>query len=123
MKKIILYLIFAFTLIAKPVLSQVVMSPPEAKGKTQTRFYYIPDLEIYFDMQSSYFIYYNGTAWKSSEVLPVKYSNVDINSSEKVMLNDFSGTKPYLHFASHKLKYPKGYKNPPPKTSKPYDMK
>lgn len=123
MKRIITYLILAFTLNVNLLSSQVVMHPPEAKGKTHTRFYYLPDMEMYYDMQSSHFIYYNGSAWKSTDVLPVKYSNFDINIIEKVMLDDYSGNKPYLHFNTHKIKYPKGYKNPPPKDTKPYDMK
>lgn len=123
MKRILTYLILVLTLSINTVSSQVVMHPPEAKGKTNTRFYYIPDHEMYYDIQSSHFIYWNGTEWKDTDILPVKYSQVDINNTEKVMLNDYSGNKPYLHFTAHKIKYPKGYKNPTPRNTKPYDLK
>ncbi len=85
--------------------------------KTEVRYYYLPDIEIYYDLQKANFIYSNGTNWVYSDVLPMKYSSYDLYSGHKVMLFDYFGPKPYSNFKTHKSKYPKGYNGQPAQAS------
>ncbi len=121
MKKIFKYL-FGFVLfISMNIHAQVIINPeagnPGPKGQTEARFYYIPDIEVYYDIQKSNYIYLNGTHWEYSDVLPVRYAYYDLNSGYKVMLYDYSGEKPQSLFKTHRAKYPKGYKGPPSEAS------
>ena len=78
-------------------------------GYTEVEYYYLPDVETYYDVRSSRFIYYNGSTWIRSKYLPRKYRGYDLYGGYKVVLNDYHGSSPYVHFNNHKVKYHKGY--------------
>lgn len=85
-------------------------------GYTETRYYYLPDIESYYDVQTSMFIYYYGGGWIHRTYLPAYYQNYDLYGGYKVVLVDYYGTSPYVHFKNHKVKYKKGYNGGPQKT-------
>lgn len=78
-------------------------------GYSQVQYYYIPDVQAYYDIQATQFIYFGNGAWIRSSHLPSQYRNYDLYSGYKVVLNDYHGTTPYNNFKSHKVKYYKGY--------------
>jgi hypothetical protein len=73
------------------------------------RYYYLPDVEAYYDVRSSTFIYFGGGAWVHSASLPGRYRNYDLYHGYKVVMPDYRGSTPYSHFKEHKMKYGKGY--------------
>ncbi len=77
------------------------------KGNTEIRYYYLPDIETYYDVNSAKFIYWNKGTWVYSAELPVLYN---LHKGSKVVLDDYSGSAPYIYYHSHKSKHPKGYK-------------
>jgi len=85
-------------------------------GYTEVRYYYLPDVEAYYDVQSSMFIYYGGGAWVRRAYLPSRYRSYDLYSGYKVVMTDYRGDTPYTHFKEHKMKYAKGYHGPAQKT-------
>lgn len=85
-------------------------------GYNNVRYYYIPDLEIYYDVQRSNYIYFTDNRWVRLNYLPSRYRNYDLYSGYKVVLQDYRGNFPYYHFKQHKIKYAKGYKGNPQKT-------
>ncbi|MCK9398836.1 MAG: hypothetical protein M0Q51_02425 [Bacteroidales bacterium] len=93
-------------------------SPPPwgPVGYTEVRYYYLPDVEAYYDVQSSMFIYYGGGAWIRRANLPGRYRNYDLYSGYKVVMTDYHGDTPYTHFKEHKTKYARGYHGPEQKT-------
>lgn len=93
-------------------------SPPPwgPVGYTEVRYYYLPDVEAYYDVHTSMFIYYGGGAWLHRTYLPARYSNYDLYYGYKVVLSDYRGTSPYTQFSSHKVKYAKGYRGKEQKT-------
>ena len=93
-------------------------SPPQwgPVGYTDVRYYYLPDVEAYYDIESSMFIYYGGGAWVHRAYLPSHFSHYDLYSGYKVVITDYRGREPYIHFTKHKTKYKKGYKGKPQKT-------
>jgi hypothetical protein len=86
-------------------------SPPPwgPVGYSQVHYYYLPDVEAYYDVQASMFIYYGGGVWVHRAYLPTRYKNYDLYGGYKVVMTDYHGNAPYTHFKEHKMKYAKGY--------------
>src|ERR1700741_1421692 len=75
-------------------------SPPAwgPAGYTEVRYYYLPDVEAYYDVESSVFIYYDGGGWIRRTYLPTRYRYYDLYGGYKVVLSDYRGNSPYVHF-------------------------
>lgn len=80
-------------------------------GYSEVDYYYLPDVESYYDIRSEQFIYYNGGVWTRSRYLPRQYRNYDLYHGYKVVLNDYHGSSPYDHFENHRNAYHKGYRD------------
>jgi len=81
-------------------------------GYTSVNYYYLPDVQAYYDVRATQFIYLSGGTWIRSSHLPNQYRNYDLNRGYKVVLNDYHGSKPYSNYKYHKQKYYKGYSRP-----------
>lgn len=81
-------------------------------GYSDVRYYYLPDVEAYYDIPSSMFIYYNGVTWIRRSSLPYKYRNYDLYNGYKVPMADYRGNNPYANFRKHKVQYSRGYRGP-----------
>lgn len=79
-------------------------------GYSNVDYYYLPDVQAYYDIRAAKFIYFGGGNWVRSQYLPGRYRNYDLYSGYKVVLNDYHGKTPYTHYKQHKVKYYKGYK-------------
>ena len=90
-------------------------SPPPwgPAGYTEVRYYYLPDVEAYYDVQTSKFIYYNGGKWIHRKYLPARYRSYDLYGGYKVVMTDYRGNSPYIHFTEYKTKYARGYRGQP----------
>lgn len=86
-------------------------SPPQwgPVGYSQVSYYYIPDVESYYDILAQQFIFLNNGVWIRSHNLPNRYRNYNLYDGYKVVLNDNYGSRPYNHYHEHKVKYHKGY--------------
>ncbi|MBP1222503.1 hypothetical protein [Flavobacterium sp. 1355] len=84
-------------------------------GYDNSRYYYLPDIDIYYDINQSQFIYDNNGAWVRVNRLPSRYRNYDLYGGYKVVLNDYRGNTPYSYHSKHRAAYPKGYKGKPQK--------
>jgi len=93
-------------------------SPPEwgPVGYTDVRYYYLPDLETYYDINTSNYIYISNGKWIRAKNLPRNHRSYDLYSGYKVVLTDYRGNSPYDNYKTHKVKYGKGYKGKPQKT-------
>lgn len=67
-------------------------------------YYYYPEIETYFDINSSVYIYFSNNNWVRSRALPVYYRDYDVRRGQRVAI-DYRGSKPYTHFHEHKVKY------------------
>lgn len=90
-------------------------SPPSwgPVGYSEVNYYYLPDIEAYYDIRASRFIFFNNGIWVHSRYLPRQYRNYNLYNGYKVVLNDYNGSTPYYYFKNHKSKYYKGYKKGP----------
>lgn len=122
MKTLKLIAIAAFLFIANATQAQVsvnvnIGTAPNwgPVGYTNVDYYYIPDVQSYYDIRQSQFIYFGNGKWIRSKYLPRQYRNYDLYSGYKVVLNDYHGRTPYVNYNVHKVKYYKGYKGKPQK--------
>ena len=106
-----------FLLLAGSVQGQVSINvhlgtPPQwgPAGHSEARYYYLPDVESYYDVQASRFIYFDGRTWVHRTSLPGRYRNYDLYNGYKVVMTDYRGNRPYSYFRSHKMKYARGYR-------------
>jgi hypothetical protein len=81
-------------------------------GYSSVDYYYLPDVQAYYDVRATQFIFLNGGTWIRSSRLPRQYQYYDLNRGYKVVLNDYHGTRPYSQYKYHKQKYYKGYSRP-----------
>ncbi|RTY88653.1 MULTISPECIES: hypothetical protein [unclassified Flavobacterium] len=93
-------------------------SPPAwgPVGYSAVDYYYLPDVQAYYDIRATQFIYFGGGNWIRSRNLPNQYRNYNLYNGYKVVLNDYHGSRPYSNFKTHKVKYYKGYKGKPQKS-------
>jgi hypothetical protein len=113
-----LLLFFAGSAHAQISVNVNIGNPPQwgPAGYTDVRYYYLPDVEAYYDVPSSMFIYFNGVSWVHRKYLPSRFRNYDLYNGYKVVMTDYRGNTPYSHFSEHKTKYAKGYRGPAQKT-------
>ena len=100
------------------VTVNVNMHPPlwGPVGYSNVRYYYLPDVEAYYDVQSSMFIYYDRGVWIHRPHLAPQYSGYDLYGGYKVVMTDYHGDAPYTHFREHKMFFAKGYRGKSQKT-------
>jgi hypothetical protein len=80
--------------------------PAEAAG---VRFYYIPDIGVYFDVNAGEYVYYSGGTWVHAHELPPAYGHYDLYRGYKVPLREYHGEHPWENHAVYIKTYPKGY--------------
>lgn len=92
-------------------------TPPSwgPEGNDESRYYYLPDIDIYYDVVKSQYISDNNGVWVRETRLPSRYRNYDFYSGYKVVLKDYRGDKPYSYHTKHRSSYPKGYVGKPQK--------
>jgi len=107
-----LMLIFAGSAQSQLSVNVHIGSPPAwgPSGYNDVRYYYLPDVEAYYDVQSSMFIYLSGNHWIRRSYLPNRYRNYDLYHGYKVVMNDYHGNSPYSNFREHRMKYARGYR-------------
>ena len=77
-------------------------------GYDDTQYYYLPDVEAYYDVPNSMFIYYEGNSWVHRSYLPGRYRNYDLYNGYKVGMRDYHGKTPYYNHRDFREKYANG---------------
>jgi len=85
-------------------------------GSDNARYYYIPDIESYYDVRNKNFVYMKDGTWVKTTDLPPAYKDYDLYDGYKVVLTD--DAEPYAEYDKMKVKYAKGFKGDPQKTVK-----
>jgi len=71
-------------------------------GYNHVDYYYLPDIESYYDVATGQYIYLDGGRWINSRALPPRYAGYDLYSGYKVVVNR---PKPYLNFSRDRVTY------------------
>ena len=117
MKALKLVIIGAVLLLSSAAQAQIsvrlnIGTPPlwGPVGYSDVRYYYLPDVEAYYDVQASMFIYNVGGTWVHRSYLPSRYRGYDLYGGYKVVMRDYRGNRPYTHFTDYRHRYARGYR-------------
>jgi len=77
-------------------------------GYEDSRYYYLPDVESYYDVENSMFIYYEGNSWVHRSYLPNRYRNYDLYNGYKVGMGNYRGNTPYYNHREYRNRYSNG---------------
>ena len=110
MKKLIyLAVLVGGLFIAKPAEAQVsvninIGSQPQwgPSGYDYARYYFIPEINVYYDVMNSRYTYYQGNRWISNRNLPRRYRNFNFYNTYKVVVND---RDPWRHHDRYRREY------------------
>lgn len=86
------------------------LTEPVIEKFTENRYYFYPNLDAYYDMKISKFIYKIDGQWVEKDTIPDNYRGYSLFNNYKVELNDYNGEKPFEHIKEHSKLYPKDYK-------------
>ena len=71
-------------------------------------YYYLPDIETYYDLRNNEFVYLDDGNWRFSASLPSVYASFDLNNCFVVKLNN-TVHEPWMHFHNYVAHYPRYY--------------
>jgi hypothetical protein len=71
-------------------------------GYSHADYYYMPDIDAYYDVNSHQYIYNENNAWVHGRTLPSRYGTYDQYHSYKVVVNQ---RNPWEHDADFRAKY------------------
>lgn len=57
-------------------------------GYNYANYYYMPDIDTYYDVPTHQYVYYDNNVWVHRAYLPVRYRNYDVYHGYKVVIND-----------------------------------
>ena len=76
-------------------------------GYDHVDYYYMPDIDAYYDVPAHQYVYYNNNVWVHSVNLPPRYANYDVYHGYKVVVNK---PNPWVHNTVYRTRYAK-YRN------------
>jgi hypothetical protein len=71
-------------------------------------YYYMPEIDTYYDIPHRQFIYLQGRNWVFANELPYMYRGYDLNRGYKVLINE---PRPYLRGNVYRARYNNYYDN------------
>ena len=73
--------------------------------RVEVQYYYLPDIDVYYDVPHQQYIYLYNRTWIRASVLPSRCRNYNLRNGNIVYLTDYRGNSPYMYHKKHKLKY------------------
>ena len=70
----------------------------------EPEYFYYPEIEAYFDIHNSVYIYLDHGKWIRSRYLPRHCSDYNVQRGYRVVI-DYHGGSPYNNFHNHQKKY------------------
>jgi hypothetical protein len=101
----------ATTYIQRPGVGQNIVPPswaPYYDNVSMVRYYYLPDIECYYDVWNHEFVYLEDGSWMFGATLPLDFSWYNLNSAFVVVLNQ-NVYEPWRHFHYYVSHYPRYY--------------
>ncbi len=117
MKKLFYATLFlGLIFIAKPASAQINVSfnigvQPNwgPAGYDYARYYYLPEIDVYYDISNRNYHYYNGRRWIANRHLPRHYHRVDLYRTYKVVINDRNPWNNHRRHHDHYRGYSRNY--------------
>lgn len=73
--------------------------------RVASQYYYLPEIDSYYDVPAQRFIYPNNGKWVRVKKLPKQYRNYNLKAGKVIYITDYRGNSPYLFHKNHKEKY------------------
>ncbi len=67
-------------------------------------YYFLPEIEAYFDNRNGFYIYYSSNRWVRSQNLPQYCGDYNINRGQRIAI-EYHGNAPYGDFVNHRRQY------------------
>lgn len=80
-------------------------APPAVSG---VRYYYLPDIECYYDLSGGGFVFLNNGQWRFSRNISYIYPDFDLNRCYSIVL-DINVYRPWMHHQHYVSHYPRYY--------------
>jgi hypothetical protein len=90
---------------SQPVYESPQWAPPVYSG---IRYYYLPDIECYYDIYTREFIFLNHAQWFYSPTLPYMYPGFDLNNCFVIIVNS-NIYQPWMHHQYYVSHFPRYY--------------
>lgn len=74
-------------------------------GYQNVNYYYLPEVNAYYDVPQRQFVYLNRNSWIRSRSLPARYEGYNLYRGRKVVVY---GNQPYRSYYTHRVKYARG---------------
>ena len=71
-------------------------------GYNHVDYYYLPGIDVYYNVSQQLFIYPQGNRWIYAKELPLRYRKYNLYKQYKAVINE---PKPYLHADLYREKY------------------
>lgn len=71
-------------------------------GYDYARYYYMPEIDVYYNVANRKYTYYQGNRWVTKSKLPGRYKKFDLYRTYKVVLNDHD---PWHRHRNHRHQY------------------
>ncbi len=71
-------------------------------GYDYVEYYYIPDIDVYYDVRQQQYVYFDNNVWIIRRSLPPRYSSYNLYSGYKVVIND---PKPWTRHEQYRTQY------------------
>ncbi len=74
-------------------------------GYDYAHYYYLPDIDVFYDVPRGLFVYFSGGRWLFSTSLPYRYHNYNLYNSYKVVINDRDPWMRHRYYYDHYREY------------------
>lgn len=67
-------------------------------GYDYVRYYYMPEIDVYYNVNSRNYTYWRGNKWVTKSKLPGNYKNFDVYRTYKVVINESNPWRRHPHY-------------------------
>ncbi|EFK57089.1 hypothetical protein [Sphingobacterium spiritivorum] len=78
-------------------------------GYDYVRYYYMPEMDVYYDVVHRRYTYYHGNRWVTRSSLPSKYRRYNMYRTYKVVVNDHNPWHRHNHYHERYHRYSGNY--------------
>jgi hypothetical protein len=78
----------------------------DAVTKSESRYYYFPNMEVYYDIKNKVYHYQADKTWQVSAELPAYYGGYSLFKNERVYITDYEGDNPEELIKTHRKEFP-----------------
>jgi hypothetical protein len=74
-------------------------------GYDYVEYYYMPDIDAYYDVPRQQYVYYDNNVWITRRSLPPRYSNYNLYNGYKVVINEPRPWKQHDRYRTQYVQY------------------